>query len=256
MRKGNRSFTRKVTSAVVLAAAVAGVTAWSATAQSETVAHRDAQPERIMKGREVFHFKTVAEMASTSTAVVHAEVVDVKPGRIVGDAESGGVDQAREVTLSVDTSFRRPFVSAPSAIVLEEWGWDESGNGYQVGNVTWSAVGDKGYYFLARTDDESRWRLVNTQGRALESPDLFLTSSADPGSEIHREIQSADSLHFNVYLKRLLDTKNPSPDLPRPQAEPEGLTGDAANVPAPDDDIEEPIPDDSVDDGSEPGSGG
>lgn len=75
-----------------------------------------------MKGREVFHFESVAEMASTSTAVVHAEVVDVKPGRMVGDAESGGVDQAREVTLSVDTSFRRPFVSAPSTIVLEEWG--------------------------------------------------------------------------------------------------------------------------------------
>ncbi|MEV4877080.1 hypothetical protein [Streptomyces cyaneofuscatus] len=256
MRKNNTSLSRKVTVAVALAAAVAGVTAWSATAQSETVARRDAQPERIMKGREVFHFKSVAEMASTSAAVVHAEVVDVKPGRIVGDAESGGADQAREVTLSVDTSFRRPFVSAPSTIVLEEWGWDEKGNGYQVGNVAWSEVGDKGYYFLARTDDPSRWRLVSTQGRALEAPEFSLTSSADPNSEIHREIQSLDPLGFTMQLKRLLDTKNPSPDLPQPLAEPEGLTGSAADAPAPDDGAEEPIPDDSVNDGSEPGDGG
>ncbi|MFD7067975.1 hypothetical protein ACFV97_12175 [Streptomyces sp. NPDC059913] len=205
-----------------------------------------------MSGREVFDFASVAEMASTSTAVVEAEVVDVQPGRTMGSEEAGGVDQARDVTLSVKTSFKRPFVSAPSTIVLEEWGWDEEGRGYQVENVAWSKVGDKGFYFLSKSEAEGRWRLVNTQGRGLISPEGWLTSSANPESDIYADMRRYDSLELSFELKRLLDPKNPAADLPKPHAEPDGLVGDAANEPAPEDGVEEPFPDDTVDDGSEP----
>lgn len=208
-----------------------------------------------MSGREVFDFDTVAEMASTSLAVVEAEVVQIAPGRSLGSEEEGGVDQARDVTLSVTTSYKRPFVSAPSTIVMEEWGWDEDGHGYQVENVTWSEVGDKGFYFLTRNDMGARWRLVSTQGRALMDAQGNLHSSATPGTPLYSEVESMYREFLFHNLTRLLDTKNPAPDLPRPQAEPEIVPEEDMEKPAPEEGTEEPFPDDSVDDGSEPSDG-
>ncbi|MFE4691167.1 hypothetical protein ACFRH6_14050 [Streptomyces sp. NPDC056749] len=242
--------------ALSLTALVAGAVLWgSGAAEGEAAVHRDTQAERIMSGREVFDFDTVAEMASTSLAVVQAEVVQVAPGRSLGSEEEGGVDQARDVTLSVTASFKRPLVAAPSTIVMEEWGWDEDGHGYQVENVTWSEVGDKGFYFLTRSDAASRWQLVSTQGRALTDAQGALQSSAAPGSPLHSEIGSNHRDILAYELKRLLDTKNPAPDLPQPHAEPEIVPDADLEKPAPEDGAEEPMPDDSVDDGSEPVDG-
>lgn len=242
--------------AMSLAGLVAGAVLWgSGAAEGETAVHRDAQAERVMSGREVFDFDTVAEMASTSLAVVQAEVVQIAPGRSLGSEEEGGVDQARDVTLSVTASYKRPFVSAPSTIVMEEWGWDEDGHGYQVENVTWSKVGDNGFYFLTRDDVDDNWKLVSTQGRALADAQGNLHSSAAPGTPLYSEVGTTYREFLAYELKRLLDTKNPAPDLPQPQAEPEVVPEADMENPAPEDGAEEPLPDDSVDDGSEPADG-
>ncbi|MEU1124472.1 hypothetical protein ABZ371_13115 [Streptomyces sp. NPDC005899] len=243
--------------ALSLTALAAGAALWgSGAAEGKAAVHRDTQAERIMSGREVFDFGSVAEMASTSLAVVEAEVVSIAPGRSLGSEEEGGVDQARDVTLSVTTSYKRPLVSAPSTIVMEEWGWDEDGHGYQVENVTWSEVGDKGFYFLTWSDVEGRWQLVSTQGRALMADAQGnLRSSATPGTPLYTEVETTYREFLHYELKRLLDTKNPAPDLPRPQAEPEVVPEEDMEEPAPEEGTEEPLPDDSVDDGSEPADG-
>ncbi|WP_329623441.1 hypothetical protein OG357_25950 [Streptomyces sp. NBC_01255] len=236
-----------------VAAVVGGLAAWGSAGGgaggSAAAAHRDAQPERIMSGREVFDFKSLGEMVATAPVIVKAEVVSVQPGRSIGSAEDGGIDQARDVTLSVTTSYKK-YPAIPLTIVMEEWGWDGDGNGYQVENLTWSQVGDKGFYFLERSDGADRWQLVNTQGRALDKGG-WLELSADPKSAFATSFWW-DTLDLEIELRRLTDTKNPPADLPQPQTEPEVVTGDAANSPAPEDGAEDPIPSDSTADGSEP----
>ncbi|MEV6420434.1 hypothetical protein [Streptomyces sp. NPDC051662] len=237
-----------VCAAVVLIAV--GAAAWTGVDGQRSAPHRDAQPERIMHSREVFDFKTLPELLGTTPTVVEATVTDVRPGRTVGSAEEGGVEQARDVTLSVTNVLRSVF-RPPTTLVLEEWGWDSEGNGYQVENVAWSEVGDKGFYFLTRSDDESRWRLVNSQGRALVKEGWTgLVSSADPESEIHGVVAMYQPDEFAFEIKRLQSKENQG-EL-KPQAEPPVLTGPEADLPASGDDVEEPIPDDSTDDGSEP----
>ncbi len=235
--------------ALAVAATAVGATAWANVGAEATSAHRDERPERIVSGREVFDFKNLAEITSTSSVIVKAEVVGIQPGRTIGSADEGGLDQARDVTLSVATSYKR-FPTVPQTIVLEEWGWDGDGNGYQVENVTWSEIGHKGYYFLKPSDAPGRWRLVSNQGRMLDKNGQ-LELSADPTSPFASSIWM-DALDLEVELKRLTDTKKPPADLPQPHAEPEVVTGDAASTPAPGEETEEPIPDDSTDDGSEP----
>ncbi|MFF0474316.1 hypothetical protein [Streptomyces sp. NPDC004284] len=240
----------RIAMAFSVVAVVGGIAAFgSAGGSSAATAHRDTHPERIMSGREVFDFKNLGELVATSPVIVQAEVVGVAPGRTIGSVEDGGVDQARDVTLKVTTSFKT-YPAVPQTIVMEEWGWDGSGNGYQVENVTWSQVGDKGFYFLEPSDGASRYQLVNTQGRALDKGG-WLELSADPKSAFATSFYW-DPLDLVMELKRLTNTKNPPADLPAAQSEPTIVTGDAADAPAPVEGTEEPIPGDSTADGSEP----
>ncbi|MCX4583185.1 hypothetical protein [Streptomyces sp. NBC_01481] len=236
--------------AISAVAVVTALTAWSNSEGNAAAVHRDAQAERVVSGREVFDFKNLGELVSTSPVIVKAEVTGIQPGRTLGSAEEGGVDQARDVTLSVTTSYKR-YPTVPTSIVMEEWGWDEQGNGYQVEHVTWSQVGDKGFYFLEQSDATGKWQLVNTQARMLDKGG-WLELSADPTSQFATSFWLYDPLDLEMELRRLTDTKNPPQDLPAPQSEPDPVSGDAANSPAPDDGTEEPLPDDSTNDGSEP----
>ncbi|MFF8602548.1 hypothetical protein ACF065_21460 [Streptomyces sp. NPDC015232] len=188
-------------------------------------------------------------MVSSTPVIVQAEVTNIQPGRILGSAEEGGADQARDITLTVSTSYKR-YPAVPQTIVMEEWGWDSSGNGYQVENVTWSEIGDKGYFFLKASDVPDRWRLVSNQGRMLDKGG-WLELSADPKSPFATSFWW-DTIDLDLELRRLTDTKNPPSDLPQPATEPVVVEGDAASSPAPEDGVEEPLPDGSTNDGSEP----
>lgn len=236
--------------AVAVAGAVIGVGAWSTTGSgAESGRSLDAQAESILHGRETRLFTNLGQLVGTTPYIVRATVTDVQPGRTVGTEESGGVEQARDVTLSVEYSYKKARV--PTTIVLEEWGWDGEGAGYQVENVTWSEVGDYGYYFLLKSVDATdRYQLVNTQGRALQNADGFLDLSADPESELGVALGSMDFLDLSSQITFLLQPANSDqletvPELPdAPSA--------SQDAPAPEEGTEEPYPDDSVDDGSEP----
>lgn len=236
--------------AVAVASAVIGVGAWNAVgAGSDSGGPRlDAQAERIMHGRETRLFKNLEQLIGSTPYIVRATVTDIQPGRTIGGEEDGGVDQARDVTLSIETSYKKARV--PATLVVEEWGWDEEGAGYQVENVAWSKVGDYGYYFLTKSSVADRYRLVNTQGRALENSDGFLKLSADPESELTAAIGGMDSLDFGMRITYLLqpDNSDQLETVPEPPAAPSA----SQTAPAPEDGTEEPYPDDGVDDGSEP----
>ncbi|MDK1345295.1 hypothetical protein QNO09_18715 [Streptomyces sp. 378] len=232
------------------ASAVIGVGAWSAVGKpSESDRRLDPVAERIVHGRETLVFKNLEQLVGSTPYIVKATVTDIQPGRSTGSEEDGGVEQARDVTLSIETSLKKSVL--PSKIVVEEWGWDSEGAGYQVENVAWSEVGDHGYYFLTRSAGVAdRYRLINTQGRALKKADGFLQLSADPESDLAADLASMDSLDLEMRIRYLLQPENSDqlqrvPELPAaPSASQES--------PAPEDGIEEPYPDDSVDDGSEP----
>ncbi|MGI5482763.1 hypothetical protein [Streptomyces lavendofoliae] len=232
-----------------MAGIVVGAAAWSGAADGSPAApHRDVQAERILHGREVFDFKTLSELLATSPVVVQAKVTGVQPGRTSGSEETGGVEQARDVTLQVTDTLKN-YQGATTTLVMEEYGWDADGNGYQVENVAWSDVGDTGFYFLRKTDDGQRWRLVNTQSRALDKGG-WLQSSAQPGSELAAALTGYQPDELAYQIRWMLDKKNQQ--VLTPLAEPTEVTGPAAESPAPDSGAEEPIPDGSTNDGSEP----
>lgn len=235
--------------AVAAASAVIGVGAWSAFGEDSAGPRLDARAERIVHGRETRLFKTLEQLVGSTPYVVKATVTDVQPGRSIGSEEDGGVEQARDVTLSVETKYKKALL--PSTLVVEEWGWDEDGAGYQVENVAWSEVGDKGYYFLTKSADATdRYRLINTQGRALETSDGFLDLSADPESELAAAIGWMDSLDFSQQIKYLLLPENS--DQLETVTEPPAAPTASQTAPATEDGSEEPLPGDNVDDGSEP----
>lgn len=235
---------------MAVAGAVIGVGAWSTTGSGAESGRRlDAQAERIVHGRETRVFTNVEQLVGSTPYIVRATVTDVQPGRTVGSEEDGGVQQARDVTLSVEYSYKKARV--PTTIVVEEWGWDSEGAGYQVENVAWSEVGDYGYYFLTKSVDATdRYRLINSQGRALQNADGFLDLSADPESELGVALGTMDFLDLSSQITYLLQPENSDqletvPELP---AAPSASQSESA----PEEGTEEPYPDDSVDDGSEP----
>ncbi|MCX4974459.1 hypothetical protein [Streptomyces sp. NBC_00620] len=238
----------RTAAAVAAASAVIGVGAWSAFGEESPGSRLDARAERIMHGRETIEFANLEQLVGSTPYIVKATVTDIQPGRSTGDEDSGGVEQARDVTLSVETSYKKALL--PSTLVVEEWGWDEDGAGYQVENVAWSKIGDEGYYFLTRSTTAGHYKLVNTQGRALETSDGFLKLSADPESELTAAIGWMDSLDFGLQIRYLLQPENS--DQLETVSEPPAAPSASQTEPAADDGSEEPYPDDSVDDGSEP----
>ncbi|RSM51790.1 hypothetical protein DMB66_40880 [Actinoplanes sp. ATCC 53533] len=150
----------------------------AASACSGGAPQRDAQPERVAEGREVWYFDSLEKMAATAELVVVAEVAKVEPGRWIGSKDGGDRDQARNVTLKVENVLRSTGGAVTSTVQLDEWGWDAKGHGYQFAGVTWTNQGDRGIYFLVPVADApGQWRLVNSQGRVL-----IRTASAKTGS--------------------------------------------------------------------------
>ncbi|MFJ5773395.1 hypothetical protein [Streptomyces sp. NPDC093094] len=193
----------------------------------------DKQPEVVAHAVEIVEFDSVGQMAMTSVAVVRAKVTAVNPGRIVGaeetaePGEESAATQARDVTLQVTEAYsRNNWYKFPNPIKVEEWGWDASGDGYQVNNYSWSEVGKEYLFFLARTDDPLRWNVISTEGRAEIDEWGFFHTSAEPDSPLAQDLASYDAFSLPFYLRRIYDTKNPPEDLPAPAQMPvAGPTG-------------------------------
>ncbi|SNX58487.1 hypothetical protein SAMN06272735_2983 [Streptomyces sp. TLI_55] len=248
MSTGRSKLSWRTAAAVAAASAVIGIGAWSAVGEEPAGPRLDTRAERIMYGRETRQFDTLEQLVGSTPYIVKATVTDIQPGRSVGDAESGGVEQARDVTLAVEVKYKKALL--PSTLVVEEWGWDSEGAGYQVENVAWSKVGDKGYYFLTKSSAADRYKLINTQGRALETSDGMLELSADPDSDLATYFNGWTSVDLAGQIMYLLRPENSDQLQTVPQA-PAAPTA-SMTAPAAEDGTEEPYPDDSVDDGSEP----
>ncbi|MEW1774860.1 hypothetical protein [Streptomyces sp. NPDC086777] len=230
------------------AGAMAGIIATSSGSAQGAPTHRDPRPERIVHGREDFDFTTVNALVGTSPVIIRGTVQSVAPGRTVGSAEEGGTDQARNVTLRVNAVMKSGGATIPDTLTLEEWGWDGSGNGYQMENLTWSQVGETGYYFLKRDAITLNWRYASTQGRVLNK-DGIVRSSADPEGPLFPLIDGRTNTDFYAELKRLLDPANANQLTVLPQPVP--ANGEQQND-VPDSGPTEPVPDGSTNDGSEP----
>ncbi|MEU2269918.1 hypothetical protein ABZ568_26655 [Streptomyces olindensis] len=246
-------FLRALAAAAVIGAVAAGIATSSASAEGSSSAagssaHRDAHPERVVHGREDFSFSTVNALVGTSPVLVRGTVLSAEPGRKVGSAEDGGIDQARNVKLRVDAVMKNSGYEVPSTITVEEWGWDGAGNAYQMEHLTWSQVGDTGYFFLDKDVMLTTWRYVSSQGRVLVK-DGLTKSSADPEGPLFPLIEGRTNTDFYAELKRLLDPANAGQLTVLPQPVP--ANGDQQNE-VPDDGASEPVPDDSTNDGSEP----
>ncbi|WP_424855685.1 hypothetical protein [Streptomyces sp. SAI-170] len=218
--------TWRIWAAALVTVAVAGGVAGTVAMQSPTAAEArslDKEPEVVAHAVESVVFDSVGQMAVTSTAVVRAKVTAAKPGRIVGaeetaePGEESAATQARDVTLQVTEAYsRNNWYKFPNPITVEEWGWDASGDGYQVNNYSWSEIGKEYLYFLTPTSDPLRWNVISTEGRAAIDEWGYFHSSAEPGSDMAVSIENYDIYSLPFYLRSIYDTKNPPEDMPTP----------------------------------------
>lgn len=114
-------------------------------------------------------FDSVVELAAASDLVVRARVVAVGPGPTVEQDDARF--QLRFVTLRPEEYLKG---SSPTVLVrFAEPGYTLDGTGFTVNGMTWSEVGDEGWFFLARSGDE--------QLAAVSSYGKVATSGTTPG---------------------------------------------------------------------------
>ncbi|MGW4229238.1 hypothetical protein ACWEF9_08105 [Streptomyces sp. NPDC004980] len=218
----------------------------------------DDQPEVVVDALETVEFQSVGQMAATSHKVVRATVTAAGPGRITGEdevtepGEAPPTTQARDVTLHITDDLKKPGVN-PSAdpIIIEEWGWDSEGQGYQVNNYSWSEVGQEYIFFLVRAEPigSNRWNVINTEGRAHIGANENLTSSAEVGSGLSINMENYSAWTLTQTLEKLFDKSTPPEDRPHPADMPEPAPSGHEESPVPGvDDI--PIP--GVSEGEDP----
>lgn len=131
----------------------------------------------VGSSEEIYHSDDLEELMKHSVAVVEADVVDVVPGRSVGEGVEG-VFQYREVTLKIvevlDGSLDQ------QEIILEETGWAD-GKPIVFDGLQPSNIGDHGYYFITEKSTQPYYELTSSQGRYLKVGDsLTGADQSDP----------------------------------------------------------------------------
>ncbi|GAA0968971.1 hypothetical protein GCM10009550_75190 [Actinocorallia libanotica] len=174
---------------------------------------RDPEPESTSDGREVLYFKDVETMTATADIVVRGHVTEAnKVGRWIGppegEGEGGDRDQMRLITLAIDEAFTSKIGDLPKEISVEEGYWTADGTGIQDSGVTWSKVGDVGYYFLTPIS-KGGYRLLNSQGRISLSQDSAksldsgeLVPTADTDSEIFTQIKELTPVELEEKIEK------------------------------------------------------
>lgn len=137
-------------------------------------------PPNSGHGAEVHHFEDLDTMVATARAVVIGRVVETRRGPVLGDP--GYELTLREVVIEVEDLLAG---EAPPRLVQYELGWSSNGAATEANNVAGSAVGDRGFYFLAPAegrDDlvQPSFVLLNSQGRYLtEDGETLAPANAD-----------------------------------------------------------------------------
>lgn len=148
-------------------------------------------PVEHSEADEAYAFDDLATMAATSHVVIHAYVDSVQLGRVYGDPDEAVSFQVRNVNLAVDEVLASQN-SAPKEIILEEQGWTSEGDCYIQNGLTWSEVGQEGYYFLRRNVDADTYIHSSSQGRALiEGPTLAVPAPDTELEEVMEQLTPA-----------------------------------------------------------------
>lgn len=147
-------------------------------------------------GREVFTFRTVAEMVATSDAVIKGTVTATRPGRSVGPIEELGRDLRY---LDVDVSVDETLAGALDArnLTLEV---DPVAFATPTAAEVFPKVGAEYVLFLHRRVDDGRYRPTNSQGVLWVDEGIIRSAVADPVgvSEVVDGV-SVDSLIASVH---------------------------------------------------------
>jgi len=159
------------------------------------------KPETTAEGgAEAFYFATMEEMAATSDLIVVGTVAEVSLGRESGtesaepepEADTSPKERVRDATISVQEVLKGP---EGREAVLEEYGFDRSGQPYEMGNKPWSLVGDRGIFFLIHGDGQAttHYSLVNSDGRVLFEDSKSVSFGPSPVSESLRNMTAAEA---------------------------------------------------------------
>ena len=166
----------------VAVAAIGGVLHFRSADAGSGTSTQSATPTSVLAvaATSAYHFDALDELVAASDLVVTGEVVETARGRLVGDADNGGV-VSRIVTVRVDRVLVAG-VEPPSRFVLvEEEGWLADGTPIMVDDVTPSAVGDHGMWFLDTISDGdvTTHLVINSQGRYLADQDRLVGGDRD-----------------------------------------------------------------------------
>ena len=94
-----------------------------------------------------FHFETLEEMVATSDLVVVGDVTAIERGPMPTD-DPGGI-APRLVTLTISETLKGAATS--DSVIIEESGYDSSGS-FEIADMPWSRLGDKGVFSLKHSE--------------------------------------------------------------------------------------------------------
>lgn len=146
-------------------------------------------PPNAAHGAEIYHFEDLDTMVATARAVVIGRVVETRRGPVLGDP--GFELTLREVVIEVEDLLAG---EAPPRLIQYELGWSSNGAATEVNHVEGSAVGDRGFYFLAPAEGRDElvqpsFVLLNSQGRHLTEDGETLTP-ANANDAFSKELAS------------------------------------------------------------------
>ena len=155
---------KSVGSVVVAAALLAG-----ACSGGDEVSVDDERPDTIAHGDFwMYHFTSLEEMTATAGLVVLGEVTAVERGRTLhADDPLSTTVTVRDVTITIAETFKGTVPG--KTVVVEEEGHLGDGTSFELAEMPWSRVGDKGVYFLAQNSmmPDDRYIQIVPDGRIL-----------------------------------------------------------------------------------------
>ena len=149
-----------VSAALLLAGACSG---------GDEVSVNDERPDTIAHASTwMYHFVSLEEMTATASLVVSGEVTAVERGRTLNaDDPLSKKITVRDVTITISETLKG---TAPGAtVVVEEEGHLDDGTSFEIAEMPWSRVGDRGVYFLAQNSalPDDRYVQIVPDGRIL-----------------------------------------------------------------------------------------
>ena len=130
----------------------------------------DERPDTIAHGGMwSYHFTNLEEMTATADLVVSGEVTAVQRGRTLNaDDPLSTTLTMRAATITIAETFRGTALGA--TVVMEQVAYnDDDGSSFEIAEMPWSRIGDKGVFFLKQdsTQPVDHYVQIVPDGRIL-----------------------------------------------------------------------------------------